>query len=550
MLFENDVKESLKAGLEGHLRYYVDTYLKDTEKDRAGYRGHIIEQEQSFLMRSPDESARLRVIEYLDSHPLAKEYAIAYVGALHRTETMPSISSGQAHGHDPLQEQLHRLEGGPLSALVQFIYNEHYHDLNVALDKAGLATTVAGMVEAHCDAQAGGVESANRFHEERVHRQEFVREAGMEEVNRTLSEIGGKSSAHNWTNTADALGNERLHQLEGTLGQAATGDVIRELHPGRVPGDSAWQDGNVRHPELFTEGAEKQEGASDNRIQHPNNSKVDLNRGSVDSKLHKPQVGHGSHPGHHAHGMSAPDHASQPVIQGPQTDTMNLPLDTGLHQGGQGDHGGMNVADRVAQDTGQVPETSTMNITLPDQDRYSGALSQDLTPPVDTDHHAKVFAGKMEPSHPSRSDRVHPSAGRDVEPANHRFFTGDEYRHIVGQERLTFVPSLGSAGIDPNHPQHDPANVLQNGNHHAGPHAIDPGILDSGHHAGPHVVDPGTLEVRSAAPLSIGSNHPGQTSGGGNHGAATTHAVAPNDPHDIAATSHVADHDAGSLDSK
>ena len=349
MFFENDVKESLNAGLEGHLRFYVDTYLydKNTEKDRADYRAHIINQEQSLLLRSADDSARLKVIEYLDSHPLAKQHAVDYVSALHRAETMPSISSGHAHGGDAgavLQEQLHRLEGGFLVALVQGIYNEHYHDLAVALDKAGPATTIAGMVEAHGEAMHGGIESARRFEEAEKHREDFIHQAGKESVSRSISETGGKNSAEHWPNTATELGHQKLHELENSLGKATTGDLIDKLHPGQVPGDSAWQEGNARHPELFTSGGEKHEGASNSREGHADGKGADgssghipqgqalehlaqaVNNPNANLPADKPQQEHHAQSAiPHESGMSVPEHLVPHGTQPTHESGMSVP---------------------------------------------------------------------------------------------------------------------------------------------------------------------------------------------------------------------------------
>lgn len=275
MSFESDVNDAVKEGLNGHLRYYVEDYLKwDSEKDRADYRGYLIAEENSFFDRNSYDGARLRVIEYLDSHPHEKQQAIDYMASLRRSESMPGISASNPHGEAAaiLQEQLHRLEGGFLVALVQGIYNEIYHDPAVALDKAGIAVTVAGIAETAAEGKVGGIESAKRFEEDQVQRQEFVDEVGKKEINRTVSEIGGKSAADNWPNTAQELGRQSVKELESTRGQAATGDLIRDLHPGGVPGESAWQEGNIRHPEQFSPEAEKREGTPDTRAADHSNA--------------------------------------------------------------------------------------------------------------------------------------------------------------------------------------------------------------------------------------------------------------------------------------
>ena len=286
MSFESDVNEDVKANLEGHVRWYVERYLpnpniakydKNIAKEQAGIRGRKIDDEQSLWFRDSHDSARLKVIEYLDSHPSAKQHAIDYIGALHRVEMQASYAPPGADNDGPaiLREELHRLEGGFLASVVQGIYNEnHPNDLAEALDEGGLAVNIAGMAEAAAEAKAGGIESANRFEEAQINREEFVHQAGKEEVKRTIGETGGKSTAENWPNTAQELGNQKIQELESNLGRGTTDDLINNLNPGRVPGDSAWQEGNIRHPERFTPGAEKQEGASDSQLGHTGDGKV------------------------------------------------------------------------------------------------------------------------------------------------------------------------------------------------------------------------------------------------------------------------------------
>jgi hypothetical protein len=504
MFFEDDVKESVKAGLEGHLRFYVDTYLyeKNTDKDRADYRGHIINQEQSLLARSPDDSARLRVIEYLDSHPHEKQQAIDYVGVLHRAETMPTMSSAQPHSEAGavLQEQLHRLEGGFLIAVVQGVYNEYFHDPAVALDKAGLAVTIVGLVETAAEAKAVGIESANRFHEDHLHRGEFVQQAGKEEVNRSIAEIGGKSTAENWPNTARELGSDRIHELENNLGKAETADLIRELHPGKVPGDSAWPEGNIRHPEFFAPGAEKHEGSAENRGGHAGDGKTadgstgfipmahapehpahSVDNPSANQPSDKSQPEQQAHrPSPHESGMSIPEHLvphaphhhhasesgmsvpepSHPGSQYPVSGAMNLPLDSTPHHGGHAAHQG------GPPDTGMsVPESSHPGSQYP----VSGAMNLPLD---STPHHGGHAAHQGGP----------PDTGMSVPESSH---PGSQYP-VSGAMNLPLdsTPHHGGHAVEQGSGSTIAEQLAQQ--HKSGPHDWDTFVAAHPNSANPH----------------------------------------------------------------
>jgi hypothetical protein len=130
MSFESDVNEDVKANIRGHVRWYVEHYLPDPNvarydphiaKEQAEIRGQKIEREQSWWSQDSHDSARLKVIEYLDSHPSAKQQGIDYVRAIDRAAEPPSFEprGADSDGAAILREQLHRLEGGFLVAVVQ-----------------------------------------------------------------------------------------------------------------------------------------------------------------------------------------------------------------------------------------------------------------------------------------------------------------------------------------------------------------------------------------------------------------------------------------------
>jgi hypothetical protein len=338
MSAENNILQSVGGDLEGHLRFYVDVYRQVSEQERAHERDRLIHEDSSWWTRDPHDSARLLVCEYLDSHPQARDQAIAYVGSLpHLAQPGDLPTIGMPHPHsemgpgDVAQEQFHRLEGGFLPALMQGVANEIWHDPAEALDRAAPFVTAMEMLEAHGDALHTSAEFAQRPGESQEHREQFIEQAGRDHVQAVINEGGGNTPASNFPHAVEEAGHDRLHSLEHTYGQAETSALIDRLHPGQVPGDSSWELGNARHPEHFTEGTDKHEGSpnpADGSDKHAATAQA-----PHDTGMAVPQAATAQAP--HDTGMAVPQAASAQAphdtgMAVPHAATAQAPHDTGM----------------------------------------------------------------------------------------------------------------------------------------------------------------------------------------------------------------------------
>jgi hypothetical protein len=155
------------------------------------------------------------------------------------------------------------------------------------------------------------------------------------------------------------------------------------------------------------------------------------------------------------------------------------------------------------------------------------------------------------------------SAGRDIHAANGRFFTADEYRHIVEHDGSHIASghlvdgSPHAANVN-GASSNDDSQVIASvgGDHGLHPGTIDPSTLDPGAthsapalHAGDHGLHPATIDPSTLDP---GATHSAATLHAGDHGlhpaTIDPSTLDPGATHHSVTSSHGSDHSASVVD--
>jgi hypothetical protein len=147
-----------------YMQYYVNDYksTERTDHDRAAMRSALIERETGFWSSNIQDSAKLKVIEYFDSHPGAAHHAEELVTRAAIDEsTLVMYADGRQEtrgqhesrlGAETAREGLHVGDGNFVGALVLGISQLIHPDLADALHHAEPFLTAGELLTAHGEA--------------------------------------------------------------------------------------------------------------------------------------------------------------------------------------------------------------------------------------------------------------------------------------------------------------------------------------------------------------------------------------------------------------
>lgn len=237
MSFEEEVASDLAYGFRRHADFYLHTYKEWGEKDRAAWRSLVIDHEQTFGRRRIDESAHLRLAEYLDAHPSAVPYVQRFLEIAKENDStlvMSTDGKEKTRGQDEsrqaaqlLTRGLDKAEGAFLVAVVLGVCNEIFpHDPAKALRIAEVAGFPAELLSLHGEALLAGRENA-----------ESVGEAIREERSPTAGPVPGSASDQG-AEEGEAISAERSSSprqapvpgIGEIIHRAADGDWARGLY--------------------------------------------------------------------------------------------------------------------------------------------------------------------------------------------------------------------------------------------------------------------------------------------------------------------------------
>jgi hypothetical protein len=176
MSFEEEVASDLAYGFRRHADFYLNTYKELEEKDRAAWRSRVIKNEQTFGLRRIDDSADLRMAEYLDAHPTAVPHIRRFLEIAKENASLKVMSPDgkqETRGQAELREAallitrgLDKAEGPFFVAVVLGAFNEIFpNDPAKALRWAEVVGFPAELLSLHGEARWAGRENAESIGE-------------------------------------------------------------------------------------------------------------------------------------------------------------------------------------------------------------------------------------------------------------------------------------------------------------------------------------------------------------------------------------------------